>query len=254
MGTTHIVYGDAHAHPMFDNDRADLISKLIQDVSPDVVVNLGDNADMPSLSSYDKGLRHFYNRNYKEDINSSLDFDYRVWDPIRKRKKKLPTRLVLVGNHEQRIEKALDRSPELNGAISLKDLEYERNYDIVVPYSGFGTPGVYSLDGILYAHYVIAGVSGKALASTHQGYQLLQKYHKSVTVGHQHMLSYSIQSIGKDKTINGLCAPCLVDYNVDWAGEIQSLWNRGIIIKHNVEDGVYDLEYVSLDRLRKEYG
>ena len=54
--------------------------------------------------------------------------------------------------------------------------------------------------------------------------------------------------------MNGLCIPCMVDYPVDWAGTVTDLWDRGVVVKHNVEDGNYDLEYVSLERLEKEYG
>lgn len=252
--TTHIVYGDVHAHPAFNNDRAHLISKLIQDIRPEVVVNIGDGPDLSSLSSYDKGLKHFYGRNYKEDVNAFLDFEEKTWEPIKKLKKKLPRRVYCIGNHDHRIERAIAKSPELQGAISMNDLDLNKYYDDVVPYEGHGTPGLIEIDGIGYAHYVIAGVSGKPLAAQHQGFQLVQKRHKSTTVGHQHVFSYDTQAVGKDSFIHGLCLPCLTDYPVDWAGLVVDLWNRGVVIKHNVENGMYDLEYVSLDRLKKEYG
>lgn len=252
--TTHLVYGDVHAHPNHDNTRADLVSKLIIDLKPDVVVNIGDGADLPSLSSYDKGLRHFQGRNYKEDISAHLDFEERVWEPVKRQKKKLPRRVYTVGNHDYRIERALDKSPELSGAISMNDLELNRYYDDVVHYQGHGTPGLIEIDGIGYAHYVIAGVSGKPLSSLHLGYQLCQKRHKSTTVGHQHLFSYDVQAISEDKFIHGLCIPCLTDYPVDWAGTVTDLWNRGVVIKRNVEDGNYDLQYISLNALEKEYG
>lgn len=252
--STHLVYGDVHAHPDFNNDRAHLLSKLIQDVKPDVVVNIGDGPDLSSLSSYDKGLKHFYGRNYKADVNAFLDFEEKTWEPVKRQKKRLPLRVYCIGNHDYRIERALAKSPELQGAISMKDLELNRYYDEVVDYQGYGTPGILEVDGISYSHYVIAGVSGKPLAAQHQGFQLLQKRHKSTTVGHQHVFSYDVQSIAKDKFIHGLCIPCLTDYPVDWAGLVEDLWTRGVVIKRNVEDGNYDLEVVSLARLKKEYG
>lgn len=230
------------------------MSKLIQDIKPDVVVNVGDNADMPSLSSYDKGLRQFYGRNYREDINAHLDFEDKLWAPIRKLKKKLPLRVFLIGNHEHRIQRAVDKSPELSGTISFADLELDRYYDQVVPYQGSGSPGVVEIDGIRYLHYQLAGVSGKALSSEHLGYQLLQKTHKSTTVGHKHVFSYDVQAVNKDKHIHGLCIPCMTDYPVDWAGLVEDFWTRGVVIKRNVEDGNYDLELVSLSRMQKEYG
>lgn len=251
--TTHLVYGDAHAHPNFNNDRADLISKLIRDIQPDVVVNIGDNADMASLSAYDKGKAMFYGRNYKEDVAAHLEFDDRVWAPVRRMKKKLPFRVFCLGNHEDRITRALQSAPELSGAISMDDLELSRNYDLVVPYDGYGTPGYVEVDGITYAHYVVAGSMGRALSSIHQGYQLVQKKHRSVTVGHSHIFSYDRQTLGKDQFIHGLSIPCMTDYPVDWAGNVTDLWSRGVVIKREVNDGDYDLQVISLDTLKKEY-
>lgn len=252
--TTHVVYGDAHAHPDFDNSRADLIGRLIRDVRPEVVVNIGDNADMASLSSYDKGLRHFQGRSYRKDVDAHLDFEERVWGPVKQAKKRLPFRVFCIGNHEQRIETALSKSPELIDTVSMRDLELNRFYDVVVPYRGYGSPGVVTVDGIDYAHYVVSGASGRALSSTHLGHQLLLKRHQSTTVGHQHIFSFNSQMVAKDKSIHGLCLPCMTDYPVDWAGATTDLWHRGVVIKRNVHEGSYDMEFVSLDRLKKTYG
>jgi hypothetical protein len=44
------------------------------------------------------------------------------------------------------------------------------------------------------------------------------------------------------------------DYRASWAGGANDLWWKGVIYKRNVEDGVYDAEFISLESLRKEYG
>src|SRR5215217_746737 len=126
MSKVHLVIPDPHAHPEYNNDRADWLSKLIIDVRPDVVVNLGDQFDMSSLSGYDKGKRSFHGRSYSNDINSGLDFSERLWEPVRQTKKRLPYRVYLEGNHEHRIEKALDLNPELEGTIGFKDYDLEK--------------------------------------------------------------------------------------------------------------------------------
>src|SRR5690606_39106525 len=123
-------------------------------------VNMGDAADMPSLSAYDRGKRSFHGRSYKQDIDAHLDFQDRMWSPVRARKKKLPYRVVLEGNHENRIERALDLSPELKGTIGFEDYDFDSYYDQVVRYDG-GTPGIIELNGVLFAHYFITGVSGR---------------------------------------------------------------------------------------------
>lgn len=253
MSSTHLVIPDIHCRPEQNNDRADLLAKLISDVNPDVVINMGDQGDFPSLSSYDKGKRSFVGRTYAADINSFLEFQERVWGPVKQRKKKMPYRVFLEGNHEHRIEKALDLSPELTNTISFDDLQTREYYNDVVRYDGL-TPGQISVDGIMYAHYFVAGVSGRPLSGEHHAYQLLAKQYTSCTASHSHLTDYAIRTVANGKKIHGLVAGCFLDYSLDWAGETNKLWWKGVVLKHNVEDGNYDPEFISLARLQKEYG
>ena len=55
--SSHLVIPDQHAHYQHSNVRAEWLSALIHDLKPDVVINIGDGADMPSLSGYDKGRK-----------------------------------------------------------------------------------------------------------------------------------------------------------------------------------------------------
>ena len=66
MSKTHLIIPDSHAHPDYKNDRYDWLGKLILDLKPDVLVNIGDTADMASLSAYDKGKASFHGRNYDQ--------------------------------------------------------------------------------------------------------------------------------------------------------------------------------------------
>lgn len=208
---------------------------------------------MPSLSSYDRGTKSFQGRSYRADIDAHLDFNDRLWDTVRSSKRKLPRRIFLEGNHENRIKKAINLQPELDGAISFDDLELNRYYDTIVEYNG-RSPGVISVDGISYAHFFISGVMGKAIGGQHPSYSILQKGHGSSTAGDLHLLSYDIQTGIGGRRIQGLVAGCYQDYDADWAGEANKLWWRGVVIKRNVEDGNYDPQFVSLDAIRKEYG
>lgn len=251
---SHLVIPDPHSHWEHDNVRASLLSNLISDLRPDVVVNLGDQWDMPSLSSYDKGLRSFQGRTYSADIASGCEFSDRLWGPIKRRKKKLPLRVFLHGNHENRIEKALQLSPELEGTISFNDLCLSDFYDIVVPYSGKNTPGIIELDGITYAHYLISGIMGRPIGGEHPAYTLISKGFTSCTVAHSHLLDYCIRTRPDGSRAMGLVAGCFVDYQSDWAGESQKLWWPGVVFCRNLEQGQYDPQFISLAALRKEYG
>ncbi len=252
MSKTHLVFGDTHCHPDYNNDRAILLGKLIVDTNPDVVVDLGDTADMPSLSSYDKGKRSFVGRAYQKDIQAHNEFQEQVWSIVRKTKKKLPYRVRLIGNHEQRIEKTLDLHPELEGTIGFKDLDLNRYYDTIVPYDG-STPGTIELDGITYGHYLVSGVMGRPVGGERPASALISKMHTSITSGHIHTFDFCVRRSGT-KFIQGLVAGCFQDYSSPWAGQMNQLWWRGCFIKRDVSEGFYDLECVSLNQLKKCYG
>jgi hypothetical protein len=252
--STHVVIYDPHAHYKHSNVRAEWAGKLIADVKPDVVIVGGDVADMPSLSGYDKGKKSFQGRTYRADIDSHNDFQDRLWSTVRRNKRKLPRRVALIGNHEQRIERAIEVQPELDGTVSYSDLQLDRWYGDVVYYSG-NTPGVIDIDGVHYAHYFVSGVMGRPVGGEHPAYSLLTKKYTSCTQGHSHVYDHCFRTRADGRKIYGLVAGVFTDYTCDWAGgEINDLWWQGMFIKRNVEKGSYDLEAVSMDRLKREYG
>lgn len=213
---------------------------------------MGDQFDMPSLSGYDRGRKCFQGRTYKADIEAGLDFHEKLWEAPKRAKKKLPLRVAIEGNHEERAKRAIQISPELEGAIGFRDFQFERYYDEVVEYNG-NTPGHISLDGVLYAHYFVSGIMGRPIGGEHPGYTLVQKLGVSATCAHSHVLDFCIRR-GVGTTRMGMVAGCFFDYHADWAGECNQMYWRGLIIKRNVEGGTYDPEFVSMARLREVYG
>lgn len=252
MSKSILVIPDAHAHPDFHNERFTWLSGLIKDLKPDVVVNLGDGADMPSLCSYDKGKKSFHGRTYKRDIDSFLDSQDRLWEPLRRSKKKLPETVYCVGNHEARIGKAIELQPELEGTISYDDLQLTRWYDHVVHYDG-GSPGIINIEGIDFAHYFISGVMGRAVGGEHPAYSLVTKRLRSSTCGHVHTADYCVRTNGGGRKVMGCVAGVFQDYRASWAGGANDLWWKGVVFKREVENGTYDIQWISLDAIKKEY-
>ena len=123
MSKIHLVLPDSHAHPSFNNDRADYVGQLIVDLKPDVVINLGDMWDLPSFSGYDKGKKSFQGRSYRKDLDAGLEFDERMWAPIKKAKKKRPYAVFFEGNHEERMKRALELTGELDGTVGFNEFE-----------------------------------------------------------------------------------------------------------------------------------
>jgi hypothetical protein len=254
--TDILVVPDPHAHPDHNNDRADWLGRFILDRKPDVVVNMGDTFDMPSLSSFDKGKASFHGASYERDIESGLDFLDRLWHPIRRAKRKKPYSVFLEGNHEKRLSKVLEYQPELAGdrfGVSYKNYQLSDYHNEIVYYQG-QTPGIYTTEGISFAHYMVSGLMGRPIGGEHHAASLLAKNHCSCVVGHSHTVDWSVRSSPTGKRVMGLVAGVYQDYQSGWAGNVGHLWWRGVVVLRGASEGTYDPEFVSLEALRGEYG
>ena len=252
MSERMLLIPDPHAVPYANNDRAEWLGKLIVDLKPDVVLNGGDLFDMQSLSSYDKGKRSFSGKTYKADIEAGLDFHEKMWEPVRRQKKKMPYRVFLIGNHEQRVDRALDLSPELQGTIGYADYHLEDYYDTVVPYDG-QLPGIFEYENILFAHFFPTGVSGLPIGGNYPGRMLLTKNGCSSVQFHTHILDYNSHRTVKNEVRHGLVAGCYLDYQPDWTGPLARFWRSGVVVLDNLDDGDFDFRWISIDSIKKEY-
>jgi hypothetical protein len=252
LNIRHLCIPDSHAHPGHSNDRADWLGKAMFDLKPDIVVHLGDSADMSSLRHDSKGKLSFEGKRYRKDIASHLDFQERMWHQYKKHKKRKPLSYFLIGNHEDRISRYVDLNPELDGVISMDDLELEEFYDEVVPYDGL-TPGIKTINGVDYAHYMVSGVANRPISGQHLAYNLNQKRHRSSTVGHNHTLSFDVQVNDKGNTLMSLCAGVYQDYKTDWAGQAEHKWWKGLIVKDFSAPGVYSPTFISIEELKEAY-
>ena len=255
MTKDYLVVPDSHAHPDHNNERATWLGKFILDRKPDVVINIGDTFDMPSLSSYDKGKASFSGASYEKDIEAGLDFLDRMWHPLKKAKKKKPHSVFLEGNHEARLRKVLEYDPQLAGdkfGVSYKNYQLTDYHSEVVYYEG-QTPGIYTIDGISFAHYLVSGLMGRPIGGEHHAASLLSKNYSSCVVGHSHIVDWAVRSGSNGKKIMGLVPGVYQDYDSGWAGNVNNLWWPGLVYLRGVEDGTYSPEFISLSEIRGEY-
>ena len=117
MTRTHLVIPDCQVKDGVDLSYLKWVGQYIVDKQPDVIVNIGDFADMPSLSSYDVGRKSFEGRRYKTDIDVTHRAMDMLLDPMRtynerqrrnKEKQYKPRMVLTLGNHEERISRAID--------------------------------------------------------------------------------------------------------------------------------------------------
>lgn len=249
------VIPDVQARPGDDFSFLSCIGKYIVDHQPDVIVCIGDFADMPSLSSYDKGKKSFEGRRYKKDVEAAKEAMLALLSPLneynkaRKLSKKAPykPRMVMtLGNHCHRINRAVDEDPMLDGTISIADLKYEEFgwevYDFLQPVV---------IEGIAFCHYFTSGVLGRPIGTAQM---MLNKKHMSCFAGHQQgrNIAYGLRADGKEMTaiISGSC------YNHEEPylnPQTNNHW-RGAWMLFDVVDGAFDELPLSLRYLEKKYG
>lgn len=252
--TKHLVIPDVQLKPGNDTAFLTAIGNYIVAKQPDVVVCIGDFADMPSLSSYDVGKKSFEGRRYKADIEAAQEGMAALLAPLEaynkrrvatKHGKYVPRLVLTMGNHEHRIDRVVEGDPKLDGTISTKDLKYEAFGWEVVP---FLQPIV--IDGVAYCHYFTSGLLGRPVASARH---LVQKKHMSCTMGHVQNWEMHREVAADGRPVMGLFAGSCYEHNEDYLGPQGNTYDRGIWMKHEVNHGHYHPMFVSLDYIKRNY-
>ena len=243
---THLVIGDPHCNPKASNDRFLWAGKLARDLKPDTIVCMGDFSSLDSLSSYDKGKKSFEGRRYKKDIDHAHDALEKFNKGLNGRRSR---KVMLLGNHEDRIDRIVDETPELDGTISTKDLKFkEFGWEV------FAYQEPVAIDGVHYCHNYPTGIMGKPISGDNIARSLLLKNKVSSTVGHCNLFDYSMCTIPSGRKVLGLSAGCYLHHKEDYARNTQRLWWSGLIVKRNVRQGEYDIETVEYNTVKRRYG
>jgi hypothetical protein len=163
-------------------------------------------------------------------------------------RRKLPRFVRCLGNHEHRISKAIDRDPILEGTIGLDDLQSKyygwEQHDFLTPVE---------IDGVSYQHYFTSGIMGRPISGERHAQTLILKQLRSCTQGHSHLFDYCIRTDVQGNQVHGCVVGCYQDYNSEWAGPANNLWNSGVVVKRGVENGSYDIEHLSIKRIKEAY-
>ena len=242
---THLVIGDPHCNPKASNDRFLWAGKLARDLKPDTIICMGDFSSLDSLSSYDKGKKSFEGRRYKKDIDHAHDALEKFNKGLNGRRSR---KVMLLGNHEDRIDRIVDETPELDGTISTKDLKFKEFGWEVIAYQE-----PVAIDGVHYCHNYPTGIMGKPISGDNIARSLLLKNKVSSTVGHCHLFDYSMCTIPSGRKVLGLSAGCYLHHKEEYARNTQRLWWSGLIVKRNVRQGEYDIETIEYNTVKRRY-
>jgi hypothetical protein len=248
-----MVIPDTQCKPSVPLDHLEWAGQYAGEKKPDVIIHLGDHWDLPSLSSYDELDRpgDFHGRSYQADLDAGNAALLSFQRPLSLRKGYQPRKVFLVGNHEQRYQRLIESQPKLKGAIRAP-WEYARSLGWeVIPFLQ-----VTRIDGIAYSHYFCRGPNGTVVNSKRGApsakAQVVREM-MSCTAGHKQGLDIHIQPTSHGM-MRGIIAGSFYQHEEEYLSPQGTNYWRGILMKHEVNKGSYNLLEVSLDYLRRRYG
>lgn len=250
-----LVIPDVQAKPGQDFSFLRWVGQYAVDKKPDVIVQIGDFADMPSLSSYDVDKKSFEGRTYMDDVLATHEAMDNLMAPIYKemvrlqvgKRKKWEPRLVLtLGNHENRINVAIENDRKLDGLISIDNLKYKELGWEVIPFLQPVTIG-----GISFCHYFVSGVMGRPVSSARA---LVMKKHMSCVMGHVQASEIDMSQRRADGTpLLGLFAGIYTPYDEGYLNPQSNKQHRQVWMLQEVEDGFAYPQPISIDFLKNKY-
>lgn len=249
----HVVIPDTQVKPGVPLGHLAWAGEYIAEIRPDHIIHIGDHWDMPSLSSYDEGKKSFEGRRYTDDIKAGMDGMEALLNPIRKEIKKSftnhkqrwrPEFHYFLGNHEYRINRAIESDRKLEGLIGYADFNLAPTWHVY----DYLAPKI--IDGVSYCHYFITGVMGRPVTSARA---LLSKKHMSCVMGHVQRRDIAYDYTADGRQITGLFAGTFYQHDEDYLNPQGNKHWRGIWVLHQVSNGEFDEMPVSLDYLKRKY-
>ena len=250
--TRIVVIPDTHCKPGGLTSHLEAAGNAIVEYRPDVVVHLGDNWDMHSLSDHEpaghldregarladdidagsEGIRLLSRKAIME--SSRLTFHHkRRWKP----------RLVFLdGNHEYRLTRYVEARPELLGALPEPELPgWERHaYREIV-----------EIYGILFSHCFYRAHSDRPISGS--AMSRIVTIGRSFVQGHVQGMDYAMREYCGGVRRHGLVAGSFYQHAEKYRGPQNANEWRGIVVLNDVRNGDYDVMPLSLSYLLKEF-
>lgn len=250
--TKHLVIPDTQVKPGVPTDHLRWIGQYAATKKPDVIVQLGDHWDFPSLSSYDRGKKAMEGRRVDADIEAGNEAFRKLDAPIAHEEERTarrgtpwtPRKVHLRGNHEHRLQRAIEDDARMEGVLTFDDLDtcgWEVHDFLEVEW----------IDGIAYSHYFYNPNTGRPYAGANVETRL-KTIGYSFTMGHQQGLKQAnMPTIGGMK--RGLVAGTCYLHDEEYLGPQGNKEWRGIVMCNEVADGDYSIMEVTLDFLCRKY-
>lgn len=250
----HFVIPDTQIRPGVPTDHIDWIARYCVEQKPDVIVVLGDFWDFPSLNSHEeKGSLPTEGARYLDDIKAGNEAFARLCKPIEAETARLhknhdarwrPEKHFLMGNHEDRADRAAIQDPKYLGHIGSENCDtrdFKRHPFLERVW----------IDGICYSHYFQNSHSSRPIGGGVEN--RLAKVGSPFVQGHEQGFKPGSRDVASGGTWRGIIAgSCYLHIEAYRGRQGQDHW-RGIVVLNEVENGRFSCSDVTLRWLCDRY-
>jgi len=241
----HLIIGDHHRKPGLDNADTVMLGELIEFVLPDVIVDIGDFADMPSCSSWDTDKASFVSESLAADITAANAGRAILNKHIAKARKRNPRWephcVAISGNHEVRLDRLLSHAMYARFRDCIPALDYT-GWEFVP----FLKPK--TIDGVTFMHYL---PYGKRAAVADNARLMLRHAKRSIVAGHSHMFDWHQEVDSFGGRAIALQVGCSFLHSEDYNPLSHRYW-RGVVVLRDVEAGAFDVDAWSFNRIASD--
>jgi hypothetical protein len=243
-----ICIGDAHDTPAIpDKSRFELIGQYVRSIKPDVVVQIGDFADLDSLNSHvpNQTLDGKLKPSFESDMGSfNLALQAMSLDGIEKH--------CTLGNHERRLWLYEQNNPEMAGKLSATiDSIFHNNGWTYSPYGQITYYG-----GVGFVHAALNRL-GKTYGGKNAEQTIANDSIHDLVIGHSHTdRKHRAPKIGGNHEVQIINVGCALPqgYMFPYANHATTGWSYGIADMTIQHGHVQSYHFITMDELGERYG
>lgn len=228
-----LVLPDIHAP--YHNAKA--IGAILQYASTqhiDELVQLGDYVDADAVNGHDEGKRRTQEgRRLKDEYDIANELLDQLTDAVRVKNSSAGL-VMLKGNHEWRVDRWVDRHPEVEGLIEVEH---------ALRLKARGVKWVESYPhGDLYQMGKLYALHG-AYTNKYHAAKHLDEYGVNLIYGHVHSIQISSKPVFGEshKTIEAISVGCLCDYDLPYIQGRPTKWQHAFAEVHVWDNGSFNV-------------
>lgn len=247
---TILAIGDSHDHPSATKDRFKWMGKHAAAMKPDRIVHIGDFASWDSVSTHEERGSVGYSKrpSFRQDLESCEEAMCAFYKEVSHLD--IPQDMT-AGNHEDRINRFENKTPETIGTLWVQFEEVASRYRWRIhPYGQW-----LIIDGVGFTH-VPLNIMGKAYGGQNSENQIANHATHSIVFGHTHRASFrKVPKIGINNSIEVLnLGSSMPDgYIAKYAGTATTGWSYGIYELCIQNGHILQYRHISMQQLEDQY-